>query len=35
MIEARNAELSFYAQILGFEPAGDIPRLAIENLPSR
>jgi dipeptidyl aminopeptidase/acylaminoacyl peptidase len=35
MIQARNVELSFYAQILGFEPAGDIPRLAIENLPSR
>jgi hypothetical protein len=35
MIEARNAELSFYGQILGFEPAGDVPRLAIENLPSR
>ena len=29
------AELSFYAQILGFEPAGDVPRLAIENLPMR
>lgn len=27
------AELSFYAQILGFEPAGDVPTLAIENLP--
>ncbi len=26
------AELSFYAQILGFEPAGDVPRLAIRNL---
>ncbi len=26
------AELSFYAQILGFEPAGAIPRLAIRNL---
>jgi dipeptidyl aminopeptidase/acylaminoacyl peptidase len=26
------AELSFYAQILGFEPAGDVPTLAIENL---
>jgi dipeptidyl aminopeptidase/acylaminoacyl peptidase len=32
IIEARNAELSFYAQILGFEPAGDVPRLEIENL---
>jgi dipeptidyl aminopeptidase/acylaminoacyl peptidase len=27
------AELSFYAQVLGFEPAGAIPRLEIENLP--
>jgi hypothetical protein len=35
MIEARNAELSFYAQIIGFEPAGDIPPLTIENLSSR
>ena len=29
---AYEAELSFYAQILGFEPDGDIPRLAICNL---
>ena len=29
---ARDAELSFYAQILGFEPAGDVPTLAIEHL---
>ena len=27
------AELSFYAQVLGFEPAGNIPRLVIVNLP--
>ena len=26
------AELSFYAQVLGFEPAGSIPRLEITNL---
>ena len=26
------AELSFYAQVLGFEPAGAIPRLEIDNL---
>ncbi len=26
------AELSFYGQVLGFEPADDIPRLPIENL---
>ncbi len=29
------AELSFYAQILRFEPDGDIPRLAIEHLGDR
>ena len=29
IVDARNAELSFYAQILGFEPAGDVPRLAV------
>jgi dipeptidyl aminopeptidase/acylaminoacyl peptidase len=27
-----DAELSFYAQVLGFEPAGDVPRLEIEHL---
>jgi dipeptidyl aminopeptidase/acylaminoacyl peptidase len=32
IVAARNAELSFYAQILGFEPAGDVPTLAVENL---
>jgi len=31
IISARDAELSFYAQILGFEPAGDVPTLAIER----
>ncbi len=30
---AAEAELSFYAQILGFDPAGGIPRLAIHHLP--
>jgi dipeptidyl aminopeptidase/acylaminoacyl peptidase len=29
---AYEAELSFYGQVLGFEPAGDIPKLLIENL---
>ena len=29
IVDARNAELSFYAQILGFEPAGDVPTLAV------
>jgi dipeptidyl aminopeptidase/acylaminoacyl peptidase len=28
------AEISFYGQVFGFEPAGDIPRLEIDNLPS-
>ena len=28
------AELSFYAQVLGFEPAGSIPTLEIEHLAS-
>jgi dipeptidyl aminopeptidase/acylaminoacyl peptidase len=31
LIDSRNAELSFYAQILGFEPAGDVPKLGIAN----
>ena len=31
IVTAREAELSFYAQILGFEPAGDVPRLEIKN----
>jgi len=31
IVAAREAELSFYAQILGFEPAGDVPRLTIER----
>ena len=29
---ALEAELSFYAQILGFEPGGPIPALTIANL---
>jgi dipeptidyl aminopeptidase/acylaminoacyl peptidase len=33
IVRATEAELSFYAQILGFEPGDPIPRLAIENLP--
>ena len=28
------AELSFYAQVLGFEPGDPLPKLAIDNLPS-
>jgi len=31
IVDARNAELSFYGQILGFEPAGDVPTLAIAD----
>ena len=29
---AYEAELSFYGQVFGFEPADDIPRLPIDNL---
>jgi dipeptidyl aminopeptidase/acylaminoacyl peptidase len=32
---AYEAELSFYAQVFGFEPAGPIPAVAIRNLPPR
>lgn len=32
IVGALEAELSFYAQVLGFEPAGGIPRLEIDNL---
>jgi len=32
IVRAREAELSFYAQVLGFEPGDAIPRLEIENL---
>jgi len=32
VISAFSAELSFYGQVLGFEPVGNIPRLEIENL---
>jgi dipeptidyl aminopeptidase/acylaminoacyl peptidase len=33
IVASLEAELSFYAQVLGFEPAGDVPRLVIVNLP--
>ena len=33
IVGSLEAELSFYAQVLGFEPAGAIPRLEIANLP--
>lgn len=32
VVATREAELSFYGQVFGFEPAGEIPRLTIENL---
>src|SRR5262245_9654441 len=32
IIGSLEAELSFYAQVLGFEPAGPIPKLGIDNL---
>ncbi len=32
VVAAYCAELSFYAQVLGFEPAGAVPRLAVDNL---
>ncbi len=35
IVGSLEAELSFYAQVLGFEPAGAIPRLEIANLPGR
>jgi dipeptidyl aminopeptidase/acylaminoacyl peptidase len=31
---ALEAELSFFAQIFGYEPSGEVPVLAIDNLPS-
>ena len=34
IVGSLEAELSFYAQVLGFEPAGAIPRLQIANLAS-
>ena len=34
IIRATEGELSFYAQILGFEPGDPIPRLPLENLPA-
>jgi len=34
IVTSLEAELSFYAQILGFEPGDQVPRLAIEHLSS-
>jgi dipeptidyl aminopeptidase/acylaminoacyl peptidase len=33
IVRSLEAELSFYAQVLGFEPGDPIPKLAVENLP--
>jgi dipeptidyl aminopeptidase/acylaminoacyl peptidase len=33
IVGSLEAELSFYAQVLGFEPAGGIPKIEIVNLP--
>jgi len=33
IITALESELSFYAQVFGFEPAGDIPAVTVVNLP--
>ena len=33
IVSSLEAELSFYAQVLGFEPAGEVPKLEIVNLP--
>lgn len=34
IIRAQQAELYFYGRIFGFSPAGDLPPLAIDNLPA-
>jgi dipeptidyl aminopeptidase/acylaminoacyl peptidase len=34
IIDSLEAELSFYGQVLGFEPAGPLRRLQIEHLPT-
>ncbi|MFU8816758.1 MAG: S9 family peptidase [Pseudomonadales bacterium] len=34
IIRAHEAELYFYGRIFGFSPAGDLPPLAIDNLPA-
>ncbi len=33
IVAALESELSFYAQVFGFEPAGDIPPVTVANLP--
>jgi dipeptidyl aminopeptidase/acylaminoacyl peptidase len=34
IVRALEAELSFYAQVLGFEPGDSIPKLDVESLPA-
>jgi dipeptidyl aminopeptidase/acylaminoacyl peptidase len=34
IVRSLEAELSFYAQVLGFEPGDPVPRLEVENLTS-
>ena len=33
IIAANGAELSFYGQVFGFAPAGDVPRIALVPTP--
>lgn len=35
IIHSQQAELAFYAQVLGITPADELPEIAIENLPRR
>jgi dipeptidyl aminopeptidase/acylaminoacyl peptidase len=35
IVSSLEAELSFYGQVLGFEPAGGIPRVPVEGLTAR
>ena len=35
IVRAQEAELSFYAQVLGFEPGDPIEPVHVENLPAR
>ena len=34
IVRSREAELSFYGQVFGFEPSGDIEPVEVENLES-
>jgi hypothetical protein len=33
IVHSRQAELYFYAQVLGLTPADELPEIAIDNLP--